>query len=80
MPEKSYKQRINNVIGQLNGISKMLDDKNNCEDLLIQMKSVRSAMLSIMNKIIEEELDNCFVNKNLDKGAFKKLLKNLNNN
>jgi len=79
MPEKTYKQRVNNMMGQLNGVSKMLDEKNNCEELLIQMKSIKSSLSSLMNKIIEEELDNCMINKKLNRNTFKKLLKNLNN-
>lgn len=79
MPEKTYKQRINNIIGQLNGISKMLDNKNNCEEVLVQLKSVKSAMSSIMNKIIENELDYCIEKNDLSKDSLKKLLKNLNN-
>lgn len=80
MPEKTHKQRINNIIGQLNGFSKMLDNKeNNCDDLLVQMKSIKSAVSSLMNKIIEEELDNCIIDKNLNRETFKKILKNLNN-
>lgn len=79
MPEKTNKQRINNIIGQLNGVSKMLDDDHNCEDLLIQIKSIKSSVSSLMNKIIEEELNNCISSKKLDKDKFKKLLKNINN-
>ncbi len=80
MPEKTNKQRINNIIGQLNGVSKMLDsDHNCCEDLLIQIKSIKSSVSSLMNKIIEEELNNCISSKKLDKDKFKKLLKNINN-
>ncbi len=79
MSEKTYKQRINNIIGQLNGISKMLDNKNNCEELLIQLKSVKSATSSVINKIIEDEFDSCIENNNLNKDNLKKLLKNLNN-
>jgi len=79
MSEKTYKQRINNIIGQLNGISKMLDNKNNCEEVLIQLKSVKSAMSSMMNKIIENEFDYCIEKNDLSKDSLKKLLKNLNN-
>lgn len=79
MAEKTNQQRINNIIGQLNGVSKMLDNNNNCTELLVQMKSIKSAINSMMNKIIEEELDNCIINKNLDKESFKKILKDLNN-
>ena len=79
MPEKTYKQRINNIVGQLNGVSKMIDSKKNCEQLLMQMKSIKSSLSSLMNKMIEEEFDNCIDDKRFKKEVFKKLLKNINN-
>lgn len=64
---KTKQQRINNIIGQLNGINKMLDNNESCEKIFIQLKSIQSAISSITNKIIEEELDKCISKNNKDK-------------
>jgi len=64
---KTNQQRINNIIGQLNGINKMLDNNENCEKVFIQLKSIQSAMSSIINKIIQEELDECISKNNINK-------------
>ncbi|MBP8689628.1 metal-sensitive transcriptional regulator [Patescibacteria group bacterium] len=72
---KTKQQRINNIIGQLNGINKMLDNNENCEKIFIQLKSVQAAISSITDKMIEEELDKCISNKN--KNKIKNLIKQL---
>ena len=71
---KTKQQRINNIIGQLNGINRMLDNNENCEKIFIQLKSVQAAILSITDKMVEE-LDKCISNKN--KNKIKNLIKQL---
>lgn len=61
---KTSEQRINNIIGQLEGIKKMLaEQEGNCTELIIQLKAVKSAMSSLMEKIVAEEMGRCFVNQ-----------------
>ncbi len=72
---KTKQQRINNIIGQLNGINKMLDNNENCEKIFIQLKSVQAAISSITDKMVEEELDKCISTKN--KNKIKNLIKQL---
>lgn len=72
---KTKQQRINNIIGQLNGINRMLDNNENCEKIFIQLKSVQAAISSITDKMVEEELDKCISTKN--KNKIKNLIKQL---
>ena len=72
---KTKQQRINNIIGQLNGINRMLDNNENCEKIFIQLKSVQAAISSITDKMVEEELDKCISIKN--KNKIKNLIKQL---
>lgn len=71
---KTYTQRINNIIGQLNGVNKMLDEKKDCISTLTQIKAVRSAINSLMNKIIEESLDSC---STVDRDHVKNIIKEM---
>ena len=58
---KTKEQRFNNIIGQLEGAKKMLQDpKRDCFALIIQMKAIKSAMSSLMEKIIVEEFASHF--------------------
>jgi DNA-binding FrmR family transcriptional regulator len=61
---KTTEQRLNNIIGQLTGAKSMLvDTSRDCFSLLIQLKAAKSAMSSLMEKIVSEELDHCLINQ-----------------
>ena len=62
---KTTEQRINNIIGQLEGAKKMLACKDNdCFATMVQLKAVRSAVSSLMTKLIDEEMSCCFSKNN----------------
>lgn len=56
---KTKQQLINNIIGQLNGISKMIAVDKSCSSVIIQMKAVKSAMNNLTNKYIEDNIIDC---------------------
>jgi DNA-binding FrmR family transcriptional regulator len=75
---KTTEQRINNIIGQLEGAKKMLNSKpKDCFALMIQFKAIRSAVSSLMNKVIEEEMEECFVGKNKNQEKINKIFKEI---
>ena len=51
---KTYEQRINNVVGQLNGINKMINTEQDSIQVLNQMKAARSAVNSLMSSYIQD--------------------------
>ncbi len=64
---KTNEQRINNIIGQLEGAKKMLKDKErDCFSLLVQLKAIKSATSSLMSAVITEELDFCLLGGKLE--------------
>lgn len=48
--------RINRIIGQLNGIKKMIDDDRSCDDILIQFSAVDKSMLSTVNTMLKMQM------------------------
>lgn len=59
---RTNEQRINIIIGQLQGIKAMLEKKDgNCTDLIIQLKAVKSALSSLLQQIVSEEMNRCLV-------------------
>lgn len=60
---RSNEQRINIIIGQLEAVKKMLEKKDSCFTAVIQLKAIRSAVSSLMNKVLAEEIDVCFSKK-----------------
>jgi len=76
--KKDKKQLINNIIGQLNGINKMIEDDKDCFEVIIQMKAVKSAFNSLLLKFCEENLMECSQGvKNKNKKNMEKLLKEI---
>lgn len=79
---KSQKQLINNVIGQLNGVNRMIEEKTDCFSVITQMKAAKSALNSAMNKYIEENFSTCLsgCNTNKKNEMLKKLILELTKN
>lgn len=62
--EESLKQlqnRLNRMIGQLNGIGKMLDENRYCGDVLTQILAAQSALQAIAHLILQEHMETCVV-------------------
>lgn len=73
---KTQEQLINNIIGQLDGINKMIKNKKDCFAVITQMKAVKSAMSGMMSKYIEDNFSHCTKACQSDKDAetMKKLI------
>jgi DNA-binding FrmR family transcriptional regulator len=60
--EKTLKQlrnRINRIIGQMNGIQKMIDDNRYCGDVLTQIAAAESALQGLGYQILQEHMETC---------------------
>ena len=51
--------RLNRIIGQLNGVKKMIEDNEYCPDILTQTNAARSAIKSLEAAILEDHLGHC---------------------
>lgn len=51
--------RLNRIIGQLEGIKKMIENRSYCPNILIQTKAVRSALKSLESSILERHIEHC---------------------
>jgi CsoR family transcriptional regulator, copper-sensing transcriptional repressor len=52
-------QRINRIEGQLGGIRKMLENDEECDEIIIQLNSAKSALQKISQIVLEDHLDHC---------------------
>lgn len=64
---KQLKNRLNRIIGQLNGIGKMLDENRYCGEILTQVAAVESALQSFGYVILKEHMETCMVEE-INKG------------
>lgn len=58
--------RMNRLIGQLQGVKKMIEENRYCLDVLIQLSAVQSALKEVSYMILKEHLDTCVTQDILD--------------
>ena len=59
--------RLNRISGQINGITKMIENDAYCNDVLIQLSAVKNSVKSLSTHILENHLYMC-VTKDLEDG------------
>ena len=59
--QKQLQNRINRIIGQLNGIRNMIGENRYCGDILIQIGAVESALQSLGYIVLQEHMQTCVV-------------------
>lgn len=59
-PEKtSLTKRMNRISGQVNGISKMIEEDRYCVDILTQISAVKSALNGVAMQLLEDHTKHC---------------------
>lgn len=75
-------QRLSKIEGHIRGIKKMLEEGQPCDQILIQMSAVKSALIKATKVLLEDHFDHCLLDKNQDDALkkelvdFKKILEN----
>jgi DNA-binding FrmR family transcriptional regulator len=61
--------RLNRISGQINGIAKMVENDEYCNDILVQLSAVKNSVKSLSTHILENHLYMC-VPEALENGEF----------
>ena len=62
--------RLNRISGQINGITKMIENDADCNDVLIQLSAVKNSVKSLSSHILENHLYTC-VSRDLENGELE---------
>ena len=65
--KKRIISRLNRISGQINGISKMVENDAYCNDVLVQLSAAKSSIKSLSAYILENHLYTC-VARDLENG------------
>lgn len=57
--KKTTPQLIKNIVGQLEGIERMIEKKEDCFKVIVQMRATKSALGNVMDKFIQENFVSC---------------------
>lgn len=60
--KKQLLSRINRISGQVNGIKKMIEDDDYCNDILIQIIAAEKSLKSLANIMFENHVYRCVSN------------------
>jgi CsoR family transcriptional regulator, copper-sensing transcriptional repressor len=85
--EGDLQNRLSRIEGHIRGVKRMLSEHASCEDLLLQLSAVRSALNQATGRLLENHMETCVANcvraghgeKALSKlkGALTHVIKNL---
>ena len=67
MRKKLIINRLNRIGGQINGITKMVENDAYCNDILVQLSAVKNSVKSLSSHILENHLYTC-VSRDLENG------------
>ena len=59
--KKELTTRINRIIGQMNGVKRMLEEDRYCEDVLVQLAAIDKAIRGLTALILTRHMHSCIV-------------------
>jgi len=62
--------RMNKIIGQMNGVSKMIQEDRYCDDILIQLSAIDKSIKSLANVLLDSHMHSCLI-ENIQKGNYE---------
>ena len=57
--EQDLRNRLNRIEGHVGGIRRMLDEREDCEHLLVQIIAVKAALNQVAIKLLDEHMSMC---------------------
>ena len=57
--EQNIQNRLSRIEGHVRGVKRMLDEHQDCEDLLIQLAAIKSALNQVIIKVLEGHMETC---------------------
>lgn len=69
---KKIISRLKRIIGQLNGVEKMILEDKYCIDIITQTSAIKSAISSLEDEMLESHLAHC-LHKNINKNRQKEM-------
>jgi DNA-binding FrmR family transcriptional regulator len=76
--KKTSEQLINNTIGQLEGVKKMIHEKRDCFEIIVQMKAAKSSFNKVFSNFVESNIEECATGvEDENKDKLYKLLKEI---
>lgn len=56
---EKLKARLSRIEGHVRGVKRMLDDKEDCESILVQTSAIKAALNQVIIKLLEGHMETC---------------------
>ena len=73
---RALRARLRKIIGQLNGVERMIDTDRDCAELLTQLVSARRGLKALSEKLIHAHLHHC-IDRAKDSASARRELRDL---
>ena len=70
--KKNLINRINRILGQVDGVKKMIENDRYCSDILIQLASIEKSIKSLSSIILDNHMHSCVL-KGIKEGDESKI-------
>ncbi len=57
--KKALERRLNRIVGQVQGIARMVEEDRYCVDVLVQLSAVKAALNQVSLQLIEDHTKGC---------------------
>lgn len=57
--ERALKNRLSRIEGQIRGVKRMLDEHQSCDEILVQMAAIKSAVNGAARQLLEGHMETC---------------------
>lgn len=57
--EKALEDRLSRIQGQLGGVKRMLEERQNCDEILVQLAAVKQAVNGTARQLLEGHMETC---------------------
>ncbi|MFQ5859782.1 MAG: metal-sensitive transcriptional regulator [Anaerolineae bacterium] len=57
--EENIQNRLSRIEGHVRGVKRMLDEHQDCENILIQLAAIKSALNQVIIKVLEGHMEVC---------------------
>lgn len=60
---RDMQNRLSRIIGQINGIKKMIEEERYCTDIMMQISACEKALIAVSDILLKEHLETCVTEK-----------------
>ena len=57
----NLQKRLNRIEGSVRGVNRMLEDHENCDDIVVQLSAIKAAVNQVTIKLLEGHMNTCLL-------------------